>query len=176
MPIERIDAMISLAPLGIGTEIGGSWSPSSAERRAAWEMYVELITRISVPELRPEEGLTREALLSLYSIFGTTRSILRHHGPDVAKLRRGENTSFGHLAVAILNEVLRPFLAKWHPLLLDWESRRSPDVSALGHESAWEHHAELREELKNIREVLAQYALLLAKAARVSPLRGQGEG
>ena len=38
-------------------------------------MYIELVTRIAVIELRPEEGLLREALSSLYSLFDTTRKI-----------------------------------------------------------------------------------------------------
>ncbi len=168
---NRIDAGISLAPLGMGVTIGGSWTPSDAERQAAWEMYVELITRISVVPLKDDEGLMREALSSLYSIFGTTRAILREHGPDVAKPKRGRNkTSFGHLSVSILNTVLRPFLAKWHPLLLDWESKRPDARSALEHENQWDKRDELRAELANVRAVLRTYADKLGEAARVPPL------
>lgn len=29
-------------------EISGTWEPNDAERRAAWELYVELVTRVSV--------------------------------------------------------------------------------------------------------------------------------
>ncbi len=65
--------------------IEGTWEPDKEEQRAAWEMYVELITRISTVELGPEEGLLREALTSLYSLFATTRTILREHGPSVAQ-------------------------------------------------------------------------------------------
>ena len=31
--------------------VEGTWKPDESERNAAWEMYVELITRISVVEL-----------------------------------------------------------------------------------------------------------------------------
>lgn len=48
--------------------IGGTWEPNDTERRAAWELYVELVTRISVVPLR--DGIAREALTSLYAIFG----------------------------------------------------------------------------------------------------------
>src|SRR5207244_6175375 len=110
----------------IGVE--GTWEPDQAERDAAWEMYVELVTRISVAPLAPDEGLLREALSSLYTVFGTTRAILRKYGPSVAR-PKGEGTlSLGHLAVAILNRVLRPVLAKWHPMLLHYEATREPSV------------------------------------------------
>ncbi len=110
--------------------IEGSWKPNEDERKAAWEMYVELVTRISVAELQPDEGMLRETLASLHTLFGTTRQILRSYGPAVAgtqfedaegPLVLGQRgVSFGYLAVAILNAVLRPVLAKWHPLLLDY--------------------------------------------------------
>jgi hypothetical protein len=36
--------------------VEGTWEPDETEQRAAWDMYVELVTRISVVELRPGEG------------------------------------------------------------------------------------------------------------------------
>ena len=60
-------------------EIEGIWVPDKKQREAAWEMYIELVTRISVAELKPGEGLLREALSSLYSLFKTTREILRKY-------------------------------------------------------------------------------------------------
>jgi len=86
--------------------------PNDTERRAAWELYVELLTRISVVPLAQREGLLREALMSLYSLFDTTRQILRTHGPDIAEPKRDGEYSLGFLAVAMLNFTLRPLLAR----------------------------------------------------------------
>jgi hypothetical protein len=133
-------------------------------------MYVELMTRIAVVELRPGEGRIREALSSLYSLFETTRAVLRKYGPAVAKPRGEGNLSFGYLSVAILNGVLRPLLAKWHPLLLDHEARRQEGVSAAEHERVWEHGQEVRQELERVRKALVQYADLLAEVAGVKAL------
>jgi hypothetical protein len=58
-------------------EISGTWEPDEVERRAAWELYVELVTRVAVVQLGPAEGLLREALSSLREVFGITREILR---------------------------------------------------------------------------------------------------
>jgi hypothetical protein len=151
--------------------VEGTWQPDEREREAAWEMYVELVTRIAVVELRPGEGLVREALTSLYSLFDTTRSILRKYGPDVAKPSGEGDLSFGSLAVTILNGVLRPMLAKWHPVLADWEAGRREGRSALEHERAWEHEREVREQLKDVRDALQDYANLLAEVAGIEPLR-----
>ena len=92
--------------------VEGTWEPDESEQKAAWEMYVELITRISVSELKPDEGLLREALSSLYTLFDTTRKILREYDPSIARPKGKDKLSFGYLAVAILNVVLRPVLAK----------------------------------------------------------------
>jgi hypothetical protein len=111
-------------PFGLGS-ISGTWGPDDAERRAAWEMYVELVTRISVEPLGPEEGLLREVLGSLYSLFGSTRDILRRYGPEVAIPKRGHELSFGSIAVTVLNRALRPC---WHAGIpsLATTSRRDP--------------------------------------------------
>lgn len=150
--------------------VEGTWKPDESERNAAWEMYVELITRISVVELKPDEGLLREALSSLYTLFGTTRTILRKYGPSIAQPKGKDDLSFGYLAVAILNTVLRPVLAKWHPMLLDYESTRSGSVSPLEHEREWDKHDELRQVLNDVRGILIEYTDLLAQVAEVPPL------
>src|SRR5215469_10986472 len=103
-------------------DIEGTWAPDQSERDAAWELYVELVTRISVVELGPD-ALLREALNSLYSLFQTTRGILRKYGPGVARPKGGANLSFGHIAVGVLNGALRPALETWHPALLDYENQ-----------------------------------------------------
>jgi len=79
-------------------KIEATWEPDDNERKAAWEMYVELITRISVAELKPGEGLLREALSSLYTLFGTAREILRKYGPSVAQPKGCATTSFSEMA------------------------------------------------------------------------------
>jgi hypothetical protein len=152
-------------PYIVGVE--GTWEPDESERKAAWEMYVELITRISVAELKSDEGLLREALSSLHTLFGTTRAILRKYGPSIAQPKGEGDLSFGYLAVAILNVVLRPVLAKWHPLLLDYESTRSASDSPLDHEREWEQHDELRQVLNDVRTNLIEYTNLLAEVAEV---------
>ncbi len=149
--------------------LSGVWEVDDAQRQAAWEMYVELVTRISVQPLEPDEGLLREALSSLYALFGETRRILRAAGPAVARPRIGELLAFGQIAVDVLNQALRPVLAKWHPMLLEHEASRGA-TSATAHERAWDKAGALRGELAALRQQLAAYSDMLAEACDVAPL------
>lgn len=142
--------------------------PDEAQQRAAWELYVELATRITVQPLDVDEGLMRDALSSLYSVFASTREILRQAGPSVA---HGPN-SFGPMAIEVLNKGLRPFLAKWHPLLLSHEQKRLPEVSAGDHERSWERAAEFREELSRVQSQMLIYTEALGKIAGVKSSAG----
>lgn len=151
-------------------EISGSWEPNDVERRAAWELYVELVTRVSVVPLRAGDGLLREALSSLYSLFASTRSVLGKYGPEVAEPKRDGQYNFGYLAVALLNYGIRPLLASWHPALEDWESRRPADRSRREHEQQWPQADELRTELRNTQAILGAYAKFLSNACGVPNL------
>ncbi|WP_326723037.1 MULTISPECIES: hypothetical protein [unclassified Streptomyces] len=153
-------------------EIAGTWEPNDAERRAAWELYVELVTRVSVVPLRDDEGSLREALTSLYSLFASTREILRQYGPEIAEPKRDGQYNFGYLAVAMLNYGVRPLLARWHPALEDWETRRPSDRSRRDHERAWSEANSLRAALDDTRQALTAYADLLATACGVPNLLG----
>jgi hypothetical protein len=155
--------------LNVGVlSISGTWKPSDDERNAAWELYVELATRVAVVPLNP--GLLREALTSLYSLFATTRGILRKYGPAVARPRPEGEYNFGQLAILVLNYEPRPLLANWHPALAHWESRRPGDQSPAAHEEAWEHADRLRWEIEQTRQRLVAYTDLLADVAGVPPL------
>jgi hypothetical protein len=108
-PAKLKKVAVSL-PFGLGS---AEWEADPTQRRAAWALYVELVTRVAVQELADDAGLVREAMNSLYTLFGTTREILRAAGPDVGASRE----SVGGLSIAVLNQGLRPFLSKWHPIL-----------------------------------------------------------
>ena len=67
-------------PFGIGS---ASCEADPTERNAAWELYVELVTRVAVQPMEEDVGTVREAMNSLYSLFASTREILRKAGPNV---------------------------------------------------------------------------------------------
>jgi hypothetical protein len=168
MAVKQISLSLGL-PFGLGS-MSGTWEPDEEERQAAWEMYVELITRTSVEDLAEGEGSLSEALSSLYTLFETTRDILRRYGPGVATPKKSGDLSFGLIAVTVLNKVLRPLLTQWHAELSQYESLRPADVSPLAHERGWPRAAELRTDLNEVRGTLRTYARYLGEVADVPPL------
>ena len=167
---KQISVKLSIPLFG---EISGTWEPVDAERRAAWELYVELVTRIAVQGLAPDDGLLREALSSHYSLFSTARDILRRYGPDVAPRRSAGHVSFGSLAVSVLNGALRPVLAQWHPRLAAYEATRAPHADPVAHERAWPHAQELRDELTAVRVTLTQLARALGEVSGAGDLMAE---
>lgn len=128
-------------------------------RQVAWKLFIETVTRISTQALHDEGGLIREAFSSLYSLFGTTREILKSSRPSVPVA--GSQT-IEHLAVTMLNWELRPFLSKWHPRLQRFEQASQTDPLRV-----WPEEAECRVELRQIQEHLRIYALGFARLAGV---------
>jgi hypothetical protein len=154
-PPATLKSVTVSLPFGIGS---AAWEADPTEQNAAWELYIELVTRVAVHSLAPDQGTVREAMNSLYSLFGSTRDILRKAGPQVG----ASHDSVGGIAIAVLNNGLRPFLSKWHPVLQAWEAKKAPDISPQTHEKAWELEPQLRSELTALQSDLAKYADALA--------------
>lgn len=126
----------------------------------AWSLYVELVTRISIQPLTSGQGLLREALNSLYALFQEARKILREGGSRIAT---HSEEPLGFLGIQLLNQGIRPFTAKWHPLLLAYEKTRPEEISAYEHEQLWVQAAEMRGELAHLQANLGIYAEDLAR-------------
>lgn len=160
--LPTIDVSIEL-PF-IDTTIGGVWRPNDLQRAAAWELCVELCTRVPVIPLREREGLLGEALGSMHTVFGATREILRRHGPALADSRPGE-LSFAVLAGHLLNQLLRPVTAYWHPRHEGWMGGIQPGQSKLEREREWPDEARLRAVLQDLRKPLVDFTKVFARAS-----------
>ena len=115
------------------------------QQKAAWSLYVELSTRISVQPLHDNEGILRDA------------------GPEIADGPQ----SLGAIAIDVLNIGLRPFLVKWHPLLKTYEEQKPSTLSTVDHERNWEYAKDLRKELEAVRAQMVIYVDALAKIAGI---------
>ena len=60
-PARLTKVSVSL-PFGMGK---AEWESDPTKRKAAWSLYIELVTRIAVQEMTVDEGSIREALSSL---------------------------------------------------------------------------------------------------------------
>jgi len=130
--------------------------PSESERMAAFDIQVELVTRIGVQELAPGTGSLREALASLKSLIDFTRGTL--HTYSIGLERGSGAPTVQSLAYALINDTIRPFTSTWHPRLAAYEARCPADTAPLDHESAWPQAEPMRTELTALREPLLHIA------------------
>lgn len=126
------------------------WTVMEADKNAAWALYIELLTRITTQPLPVEHGDKKTALDSVYSLFAITREIIREQGPECI--------NFTKIAIVVLNQVIRPFTAKWH---------RKSLADDFEHES---ERLAFREELATLQVELRKYSRMLADIAAVEDL------
>lgn len=126
------------------------WSPSEPDKVAAWQLYIELLTRITTQSLALGDGDEKTALESIYSLFPTTRSIIKDNGRECIE--------FTKIAVVVLNQKIRPFTAKWHQVSL---SGGFNDPTICG---------QFRNELQGLQGVLLNYSAMLSDMAGVENL------
>ena len=126
------------------------WQPQDEDKAAAWEMYIELLTRITTQPLDTEHGDEKTALESVYSLFPITRQVLKNNTRNCIE--------FAKLAIVILNQIIRPFTAKWHRLCLQ------------GAFDDPKERANFRSELDSLQVTLRKYARMLAEMAGVEDL------
>jgi hypothetical protein len=147
---------LSSFSLNLPFHLGGvTLKPDSTQKKAAWELYIELVTRVATQEMAVSEGLDREALKSLYNLFPSTRRILRSAGPGAGV---GQGT-LGGVAIKVLNQGLRPFLTRWHTRLSEWEHTHPGQP--------WPEHQQFRAALAETAVELSRYSEVLATIAGV---------
>jgi hypothetical protein len=159
---------ISLPVLGISELKVDRLRP---DRALAWNLYVELNTRGATQELGEDEGLLRENMDSLYTLYRATREALKAAGPpnEGADLRLFHKVGF-----EVLNGRLRGFLAKWHPRLKAVQDLH-PGKSQASIEAEWADAKVCRAELVELRAELRGYAdrvLAVAKGTHARDLGG----
>jgi len=126
------------------------WEPKDPDRDAAWELYIELLTRITTQPLPSEHGGEASALKSVHNLFGLSREVIKRHGRLCIE--------FTKIAIVILNQKIRPFTAKWHKLM-----------SAGGFNDE-KQRKQFRNELLELQNTLRIYSKMLADMAGVEDL------
>jgi hypothetical protein len=128
------------------------WNPSEPDKKAAWDLYIELLTRITTQGLDTEHGDESTALASVFSLFSTTREIIKDNGKGCIE--------FTKIAIVILNQKVRPFTAKWHKVSVE-EGFENTNTCM-----------EFRNELFELQRILLIYTQMLADMAGVEDLTG----
>lgn len=76
-----------------------------ADKVPAHALWVELSTRITTQRLHFRSGDEETAARSIYTLFAKTRSLMEAH-PDAR--------AFQEVAERMLNQIIRPYTARWH--------------------------------------------------------------
>lgn len=117
------------------------WQPKDEDKSAAFDLYVELITRAATQYLEPDDGDEAAALSSIHKLFDLTRETIKRNGRHC--------TEFTKIAVVVLNQKVRPFTAKWHLRTL---------AGQLDAAARQQFRVELRTDLRNYTKLLADLA------------------
>jgi len=126
------------------------WKPQDEDKDAAWELYIELLTRVTTQPLPEKDGDEKTALTSVYNLFPLTREIIQRNGRHCFE--------FTKIAIVVLNQIIRPFTAKWHKLSLAGAFDETSQCKTF------------REELIKIQDELVTYSKMLAEMASVEDL------
>ena len=130
--------------------LDAEWKPQDEDKAAAWDLYIELLTRIATQPLPQSHGDEKTALESVYSLFPITRQVIKDNGRHCFE--------FTKIAVVVLNQVIRPFTAKWHRISIHG-AFDNPDKCD-----------EFRTELVELQGKLKKYTKMLADMAGVEDL------
>ncbi|WP_345323941.1 patatin-like phospholipase family protein [Novipirellula rosea] len=158
-PEQDSDAVVAKTDNAAAQELlmrlGDAWTdanfdPSDADKRAAWEFYNQLRSRIVTRPLPYLRGNEKSALESVHGLFECAREICEKTGPEAHR--------FADLVWAFLNNDVRPFTAKWH----------KPFSS--GKLSEDDNH-DFREELERLQGIVVYFEQLFLALARNQPIR-----
>lgn len=126
------------------------WKPQDEDKAAAWDLYIELITRVTTQSINDDSGSEKAALDSVYQLFPITRDVIKSNGRHCIQ--------FTKIAVIVLNQIVRPFTSKWHSVIS--VNEYMTDVQK----------ASFRQELKTLQIELVTYSRMLADLADVEDL------
>ncbi|WP_395740588.1 hypothetical protein [Prosthecobacter sp.] len=107
-----------------------------------------MLARICPPSALMKDE--KVALECVFSIFGITREVLLKHGAGGMK--------FAKLVIPLLNQIVRPFTAKWHRCFMDGAFQEAAK------------RQEFRQELGQMMPKLRLYTRALAEMAGVEDL------
>ncbi|MDF1738633.1 MAG: hypothetical protein P1U86_05700 [Verrucomicrobiales bacterium] len=111
----------------------------------AHALCVELATRISTQLLHYRSGDEETAASSLYSLFDKSRKLMAEHPKE---------TRFHSAALVLLNDILRPYTARWHGwMTVDHEGLGSEGNLVARFRDEWVRR-KFREELRELQPLL----------------------
>lgn len=153
---------------------------NARQHEALWHIYTELVSRIATVPLHDPfredkeqvyvSGNLKAALTSLYNIFEIVRGELKNMPPSPKPKADYKNTDEEDVqgvtleiyALNILNNLIRPFLTRWHPRLDEWNASTGMP------EHLWPLNALCRKDLETMRRAVHLVTWQLGEALEVA--------
>lgn len=157
---------IDEAEIGIGKQ-KIKFKPKYEDVQIAYKLWVELSTRkIGLP-IDFDNDVIIEIYNSWYEFFKLTRELIKDI--PISKIRKSESTQqLVNIAIAVLNEGLRPHLTIWQAKFRRWYQIKSENKTILSPQDLQKDFPEYRQLMEGIREVnqkLMKYREVLSKVA-----------
>ena len=135
------------------------------DKKIAWQLYCELVTRVGVVEFIEDEDIIVYCLDSWYSFFQFAREKLKDLKPR-KKSKKAER-DLPLIILKLLNEQLRPFLRKWHGQFRHfWDKEADQKLYPVKRQKSFPKYNKLVEDLKKLQIKLKQTSEALLKIAK----------
>lgn len=133
---------------------------SDLDRQCAWELFSEISTRVSVTGKLSDSECTNfegelfiESLDSLYKFFQEARQIMRKF--PVGRIAIENKNHLGVLISRCMDNVLRPFLEKWHVDYRHWwEHISNPRLSPFERQKEYPQLNDFKKEWCDLRLIM----------------------
>lgn len=125
------------------------WAPTQADQEAAWQLYIELLTR-RIMKYLPNQDEEIIILSEISVLIEITRDLIKKYGREAV--------SFSKLAIVILNQTLLPFISNWRYII------------QVGKIKEIENYNKFNIELKSLQDELKKYIKMLADFSGVEDL------
>lgn len=151
------------------------------DRQCAWELYVEMSTRVSVTGKHHDQDCTDfngelyvESLDSLFRFFQEARGIMRKF--PVGKIGGESQEHLGVMVNKAMTNVLRPFMEKWHVKFRHWwENQSNPRLDPIERQKQFPELKEFLADWTSVRWLMKAFQNELVKVYKLVDVGAQLE-
>ena len=151
--------------IALGNIGKAEFRPNTEDLQIAHRIWTELVTRKAAIPIDPDHDVLIEVYDSWYALFTTVRELIANLPADLVR-RENSTKEIVRIAVATLNDGLRPHLTKWQVRFRNWYDTNQKELL---HKSPQElqrefpEYDELISDMLKINSQLIGYAQELKK-------------
>lgn len=149
-------------PSGVSFE----FKAQEEDRKIAWEIFVQIRTRIAAVEFKDGEDSLLHVNQSLYDLFNLIREKVQ--GLSLRTVTKDKDGNLVELYFSILNHGIRPYLTKWHIPVSHFHTKQKDSYKStieVDQEFA-QSNPKIILDIKSLNYRMKKYAEILHKIAR----------